>query len=281
MGRNALRIVCNPYNSQISYYFRNEKGLWTVLSGDSPLSRQYYTNTTMRERAKEIAEKIDEIYNRNNKGLDILLEGSKQSFDYFKVALEQFFPDQDIVCVLGVTKIAVLGKANIGKTCLIEGMENLQGYKYSIDATSEYLMYSDEGNLVEWYEIKGIDLGVENVENAYQTISRLAENGLATIVYCINASTGRLEDIEREFIQRIINENPSITILIALTMSIKTDVVNIKNEIERVTDQMKVIVTLAKDYEFDVVDEKTGEEKSIVKKSFGLDVLSKYIFERR
>ena len=55
MGRNAVRIVCNPYNNQISYYFMNEKGVWTVLSGDSPLSRQYYTNTTMKDRAKEIA----------------------------------------------------------------------------------------------------------------------------------------------------------------------------------------------------------------------------------
>ena len=56
MGRNSLKIVCDPNNNQISYYFKNEKGVWMVLSGDSPLSRQYYTDTTMKDRAKEIAE---------------------------------------------------------------------------------------------------------------------------------------------------------------------------------------------------------------------------------
>lgn len=281
MGRNALRIVCDPYNNQISYYFRNEKGVWTVLSGDSPLSRQYYTNTSMKERAKEIAEKIDEIYNRNNRGLDILFEGNTQSFDYINGAFSYYLSDKDIVCTMGVTKIAVVGKANVGKTCLIEGMENLQGYKYSVNRYPNYLLYSDDGNHAEWYEITGIDLGIENIEKAYHTVSGLIEKGLSAIVYCVNASTGRLEDVERDFVLKLIEENPSITVLIALTMSIKTDSRSMINEMEKITDQVKVIPTLAKDYEIEAVDENTGEEKNYTKKPFGLDVLSKYIFERR
>ncbi len=281
MKRNAIRIVCNPYNNQISYYFMNEKGVWTVLSGDSPLSRQYYTNTTMKDRAKEIAIKIDEVYNRNNRGLDVLFEGTTQSYDYIKGALEYYLPERDIVCSMGVTKIAVVGKANIGKTCLIEGMECLQGYKYSVNKFPDYLLYSDDGNHAEWYEINGIDLGLENVAKAYQTVTKLAENRLSAIVYCVSAATGRLEEVECDFVIKMIEEHPSITILLALTMCIKADYGSIVNEIEKMTNQIRVIPTLAKEYEIESTDEDTGEEKSYIKKTFGLDTLSKYIFERR
>ena len=60
MKRNSIRIVCNPYNNQIAYYFRNELGFWIVVSADSPLSRQFYTNTTIQERAEDIVIKIDD-----------------------------------------------------------------------------------------------------------------------------------------------------------------------------------------------------------------------------
>lgn len=281
MRRNAIKIVCNPYNNQISYYFMNEKGVWTVLSGDSPLSRQYYTHTTMKDRAKEIALKIDEVYNRNNRGLDILFEGTTQSYDYIKGACEYYLQDRDIVCSVGVTKIAVVGKTNVGKTCLIEGMESLQGYKYSVNKFPEYLLYSDEENHAEWYEINGIDLGIGNVKKAYKTVTKLTENGLSAIIYCMSATTGRLEEVERDFVIKMIEEYPSITILLALTMCIKADYRSIVNKIEKMTDQIRVIPTLAKEYEIESTDEDTGEEKSYIKKPFGLDTLSKYVFERR
>lgn len=86
---------------------------------DSPLSRQYYTNTFIKESAEEIAERIDEIYNWNNRGLDIGFEGTRQSFDYIKGAFDCYHRDRniDIVCIM-VTKIAVGEKMNVGKTCL-------------------------------------------------------------------------------------------------------------------------------------------------------------------
>ena len=81
MKRNALRIVCNPGTNRISYYFRNELGEWMILSGNSPLTRQFYTKTTIKERSKEIIEKIDEVYNRKNKGVDIYFEGNPNGFE--------------------------------------------------------------------------------------------------------------------------------------------------------------------------------------------------------
>lgn len=69
---------------------------------DSPLSRQYYTNTSMKERAREIAQRIAETYNWNNRGLDILFEGTKQSFDYIKGAFDCCHRDRNSVCIMGV-----------------------------------------------------------------------------------------------------------------------------------------------------------------------------------
>lgn len=280
MDRNALRVVCNPYDDHISYYFLNEKGIWTVLSSDSPLSRQHYTNATMKECANDIVQKIDEVYNRNNRGLDVFFEGTQLDYDLFLKAFNNCLPERDIKCSMGVTKIAVVGKINTGKTCLIEGMENLQKYKYSVEDFSEYFKYSDEGNHAEWYEVKGIELGIENVERAYKTVKSLAEDGLSAIVYCLNATFGRLENVEKNFLMRIVEEFPSITVLFALTMCINADSEDIISEFEKLADRIKVIPVLAKEYEIESIDD-NGEEKSFIKKPYGLDILSKYIFERR
>lgn len=281
MGRNALKIVCNPYNNEISYFFKNEKGVWTVLSSDSPLSRKYYTNTTLKDRGKEIVEIIDKIYNRNNKGLDILLEGTTQDYDYLKGAIDYFLPNKDIVCTMGITRIAVMGKTKAGKTCLIEGMEDLQGNKYTINVFPEYIQYCDERGHVEWYEINGIDFGVENLERSYQTISKLVEKDLSALIYCVNLTTGRLEEIEHSFLLRIIEEYPSITVLLALTMSIKANYCDVLTGIEKMTKKIKVIPVLAKEYEIELIDDDSANDKRYIKKPFGLETLSKYAFERR
>lgn len=281
MKRNALKIICNPYNDQISYYFRNEQGIWVVLSGNSPLSRQYYTNAVIKERVKDIVEKIDEIYNKKNKGLDILFEGSSIYFDCFKGAISYYLPDRDITCSMGVTKIAVVGKTNVGKSSLIEGMEEQQGYEYSVNEFPEYYMYSDEENHAEWYEIKGIDFEIGNVQKVYQTLDRLIRNGLSIVIYCVGATTGRLETAERDLINRILENHADVTVLIVLTIGIKKDVREFVDEIEKMTDQIRVVTTLAKEYEFEMEDEYTGETKYVTMKPYGLDTLSKYVFERR
>ena len=130
MKRNSIRVVCNPYTNKMSYYFKNEIGEWDVLSSNSPLSRQYYTNTSISERANEILTKIDEIYNRKNKGIDILFEGTSENYKRINEIVNSNFKGRDITCKLGTTRIAVVEKKAVGKTFLIEGMENLQGFKY-------------------------------------------------------------------------------------------------------------------------------------------------------
>lgn len=278
MKRNAIRVVCNPYTNKMSYYFKNEIGEWNVLSGSSPLSRQYYTNTTVVERGKEIVEKIDEIYNRKNKGVDILFEGTTDSFNSFVNEIEKNYSDRDICCTVGTTKIAVLGKKLVGKTTLIEGLEKLKGFKYSKTSKDNYIQYTDECNHAHWYEVEGIDLGMENVEKTFQTIADLSEEGLSAVIYCVSAITGRIEEIEKELISRIENSFAEIKVMVVLTMCYKDNIQETIDEIEKITNQAKLVVTLAKEYKTGLKD---NEGNAIMVEPFGLEWVSEYVFEGR
>ena len=276
MRRNTVRIVCNPYTNQISYHFKSEKGEWDVLSGNSPLSRQHYTNTTIQARGDEIVSKLDEIYNRKNKGLDVLFEGTSK--DYVCLcAFVNNVKNRDITCKLGTTKIAVLGKKSVGKTCLIEGLEDLSGYKYQTEAKQGYTVYSDECNHAKWYEIDGIDLGLDKVETAYASIKTLANEGLTAVIYCISACTGRIENAEKELIKKISEGFAQITVMVVLTMATKEDM-SVYDEIEKITNQVKIVPTLAKPYK---IAAKDREGNGIVIEPYGLEKLSQYIFEGR
>ena len=276
-----MRIICNPYGNQISYHFLNENGAWVVLSGDSPLSRQFFTNATMREKAGEIVRKIDEIYNRKNRGLDIYFEGVSEEYSYLLEAIRVYLPGRDISCKFGTTKIAVIGKAKTGKTTLVTAMEEMQKCKYTVKETPEYHLYKDEGNHAEWYEIKGIDLGIEAIEQAYRTTLTLIEHGVSILAYCVSANTKRLEEEERDLILRLIKNHPQITVLIVVTMAVKRNIEAFSDEIEKMTNQIKVVPTLACEFEMDLDDSLDEATKTVVIKPHGLEELAKYIFERR
>ncbi len=280
MKRNTLRIVCNPYTNQISYYFKNELDEWMVLSGNSPLSRQYYKNTTMQDRAESIVRKIDEIYNRKNRGIDILFEGTVDAFEAMEKAISNCLLGRDILCRLGTTKIAVLGKKSSGKTFLIEGLEDLNGYKYTKESKKGYTIYKDECNQAEWYEVDGIDLGLDEIKRASKIIKQLAKEGITTVIYCISATTGRIEDVEGKLIAQIEKEFAELKVMVALTMCFKDedDIKDTYDSIEKVTDQMKIVPTLAKAYKTAVKDD---NGKPIMIEPFGLEMVSKYVFEGR
>lgn len=274
MKRNAVRIVCNPYTNQISYFFRNELGEWLIFSGSSPLSRKYYTSTTIEERHKEIVEKLDEIYNRKNKGLDIFFEGTLLNYDYLAGAVKEYLAGRDVICKSQTTKIAVVGKASVGKTSLIEGIAHNQGYKYEVVKRNAYTLYNDIDNHTEWFEINGIDLGRNNVEKAYSTIKDLVSQGLSTVIYCVSGATGRIENIEKDFIIKLDHMFSSITVLVAMTMCYEEDVQTTIDEIEKVTKHMEVFPTLAKEYK---ARERARGNFSV--EPFGLKELCTFILE--
>lgn len=278
MKRNALRVVCNPYTNKMSYYFRNELGEWDVLSGNSPLSRQYFTNTSVEARAKDILSKIDEIYNRKNKGIDILFEGTAGNYRIILKTIKDFFPERNIECQLGTTKIAVVGKKSVGKSFLIEGLEDLQGFKYSKTKENGYLKYADECNHAEWYEVLGIDLGKDKVEKAFETVNNLSEDGLSAVIYCVSATSGRIEEIEKNLIKKIADSFTELKVMVVLTMSYREYIQETIDEIEKITDQIKMIPVLAKEYKT-VLKNENGEAITIA--PFGLEEVSMFVFEGR
>lgn len=193
MKRNKMRIVCNPYTHEMAYYLQNELGEWNALSADSPLSRQYYTKTTINDRVEKILGMTDAIYNRKNKGLDIIFEGTDQDFKCINKSLLRNFKDRDITCKLGITKIVVIGKIKSGKSYLIEGLEEFHKYKYYKEEYPDYVKYIDESyHHIIWYEVKGIDLGNGSIEKVSTTVSALVNEGVISIIYCIPATSGRI-----------------------------------------------------------------------------------------
>lgn len=278
MKRNVLKVVCNPCTNRISYYFKNEFGEWNVMSENSPLSRNYYTNSLIGERSEEILEKIDEIYNRKNKGVDIIFEGTRENYNHLLKVIEEKFDDRDIICKLGRTKIAVVGKKSVGKSFLIEGIESLQKIQYSRIKKNEYEKYVDEYNNAEWYEVSGIDFGKDKVETAFETVRKLSEDGLSTVIYCISATAGRIEEIEKNLIKRIADNFAELKVMIVLTMCYKEDIQEEIDEIEKITNQVKTIPVLAKGYKTGLKN-RNGEYKFI--DSFGLEEVSKFVFEGR
>ena len=277
--RNRIKIICAPYNdNHISYYFQNEAGAWVVCSSSSELSRNFYTHTSMAERAKEIVLKIDAVYNRKSNGVDIVFEGNTPDFNSLRNAIAAYLPGKDITCAFGTTKIAVTGKRSTGKTSLIEGMEAFQSLHYAVEKTESCLIYKDDCNHAVWYEIKGIDLGQDSIERTNRVVSSLVEEGLTNIVYCVNGRSERMEDAEKTFVRNLVSSYPQVSVMIVITQGI-TNCHNLVEDIERSIDQIKVVVTLAKEFETGLVDEQTG--KDIIKPVHGLSAMSQFIFERR
>lgn len=278
MGRNTLKIISNPYTKQLSYFFKNEMGEWDMLSSNSPLSRKYYTNTSIKERGYEILDAISDVYNRKNRGVDIVFEGTAKEYSYLVSEIKNTFMECNIACRLGTTKIAILGKCAVGKTSLIEGLEELQGYEFTREETEEYILYSDKVNNAQWYEIRGIDLGTEHVETAMKTIQMLAAEGLSAVIYCISAVAGKCEDIEKNMIMQLAEEYVDLKAMVALTQCFKDDDKMVADEIEKMASHIKVVQTLAKKYKTNMKD---GKGNLVEILPFGLKEISEYVFEGR
>ena len=266
--RNAVRIVCNPDTGSISYFFRNEMGEWMVLTGSSPLSRRYYTRTTIEERHKDIVEKLDEIYNRKNKGLDIFFEGTSANYNFIAGAVKKYLPGRDIVCKLKVTKIAVVGKKGSGKSTLIEGIAREKGDSFEIKASEKCKRYIDKNNNIEWIELRGI---------AFSAIQDLAREDLSTVIYCVSGDVGRIEDKEKEFIEKIRTSLSPVKVLTVLTKCYKEEVQKILDEIEKLTNHVEAFPVLAKEYK--ASEREHAMAASYVVAPFGLKELCAFVFE--
>ena len=177
-------------------------------------------------------------------------------------------------------QIQVCCKKASGKTTLIESLEDFKGFKYSKVEGNGFVVYSDECNHAQWYEIQGIDLGKDEIDKAYRTVKELSKEKLSVVIYCISSISGRIEDIERELIKRIADDFSELKVMIALTMCYKDEeeVQESIDEIEKITNQLKIVPVLAKGYTTAL---RGKDGNIIVIEPTGLDMLSQYVFEER
>ncbi|MBO4699916.1 hypothetical protein J5690_09985 [bacterium] len=268
MKKNSLKIVCDLANKRWVYYFKNEFDEWVNIPSESPLSSTAYTNTTMREGAKRILETADRIYNRKNRGLNIVFEGNSDELLCLKNSIKSDFSYRNISLIENsMMVIAVLGKSGAGKSVLIEELTK----SYQCDSklsTRDYSVYTDNKNHAQWYKVKGIDIGEGQVERAFSTLRNITNNGLSAVIYCVSNLYGKLEDLEIKSIKSFTSDFPKVRIVVALTQCYSEDSQITADKIERRCGY-KVIQIIAKDKPF----------KSEPIPVFGLDELSRYIFE--
>ncbi len=247
------------------------------------LIESYYFLPGLSRKMKNKRALIEEVIQTENLNPCVLLSINEGYGDFLHSKIDAgkervISGARTISCISSSKQIAIIGKKNSGKTSLIEGMAALQGYGYFVTEFPDYCIYRDEGRQTEWYEIKGIDIGMENIKKAKQVIRKIAETGLSVVIYCINATSERMEDAEKDFIHYIVESHPKVKVLVVLTMNIKKDVREFVNEIEKLSKRVRVVTTLAKKYEFEIEDSETGKKRDIILHPYGLDVLSKYIF---
>lgn len=281
MERNSIKIVCNPLNNEIIYSFKDENKEWHELSGYSPLSRQFYTKRSLQDSAADVLKKLNEIYNRKNRGLDIYFVGENSDFEFLESEIKRLFPDKDVRLIPGIYRIAVIGKEGSGKSTLIKGIEAQQRGHYIESVKEKYSQYIDTDNSTEWYTIEGLELGCDSCcQEILQEINELIRTGLSAVIYCISAKSSRIESMEIEFINEIKRSFPGIKLLVALTQCTmgEHEADSFTDIISKETNQCCVIPTLA--VACDIRTNKKADKPYRIE-SFGLDAVAKYIFEGR
>lgn len=266
MKRNCLKIVSNPANGTLAFY-KKSKDRWLLVPSTSDLSRKEYTETTIKEKASKIVAYINTVYNIGNQGVDIFFEGTQEDYQILVLTINSQFSGCNLQCMIQKTLVAVMGKCNCGKTVLIEELTKHKGSEYQKTIVDEILTYTDESGTTVWYEVPGIDLGIENVNAAKDKFEKLAEQGLTNLIYCLG--TSKLEPLEEELIACVQSKHPSIHILVALTQFMEEDSDVFVDQLSTQLNGVKVIPVLARDVKI----------RDGMISAYGINDVDSYIFE--
>lgn len=267
MKRNCLKIVSNPTNNTLAFYYKS-KDRWLLVPSTSDLSRKEYTEATIKDKASKIVSYINSVYNIGNQGVDVYFEGIQEDYQILIKTISEQFSNCNLQCIIQKALIAVVGQCRSGKTVLIEELNKHRGAQYRQTIVDGVQVYTDETGTTVWYEIPGIDIGLENVNAARSTFEKLAHQyGLTNLVYCLG--TSKLEPLEEELIAHVQNEHPSIHILVVLTQFKEEDSDVFVNQLSTQLNGVKVIPVLARDIRI----------RNGVIGAYGIDRVDRYIYE--
>lgn len=244
MKPNKIKIIQNSQTNTLSYQLQNEQMVWMPISNFSDLTKREYTKTSIQQSATEILSTIDMIYNIGSRGIKISFEGSDKDYQQLRKVVNELFSHKNITCEQQSIKVAIAGKCGSGKTTLIESLAQKQGIKYEMISQSEYQHYTNKSNPIEWFEINGIDLGMEYVEKAMHTVDQLSKHGITLFIYCFTSV--RVEAPELQFIQYVKDNYPEISLLGVFTKSVSDDDTIASEAISRMCG-IRVLPILAKE----------------------------------
>lgn len=264
---NQIKILSNPKNKTLSFYIKNEKKKWCLVSNYSELSRKKFTSANIFDVGENIINIIDCDYNLSGRGVDIRFEGPEDEYVYLQQCIISRFKERNITCNHAKTAIVVAGKIGSGKSTLIEEM-----CKYSCGNFSSALLDGCEKYTVHethtiWYEISGIDIGIENISAAQKTFDRLAEDGVTDFIYCLSGN--KIEKLEEDFIVYARSNYPSINILLLLTNYLDDKDDFFVEQLSSHLDDIKVIPILAK----------SRKTRNGIIEAYGLDDVNRCLFE--
>lgn len=175
----------------------------------------------------------------------------------------------NISCEHKKSRIVVAGKIKSGKTILIEEICKYNGLKVSKTIHDEYTLYENKDSNIKYYEVKGIDLGKEYINQYEKTMEKICSNGITVYIYCL--STNKIEAVEEKMIREIQNKYPNAKILVLLTSYVEDDASLMAERISRQIQGVKVIPVLAKEM----------RTRGGIIPAFGLDLVSQFIYGGR
>lgn len=145
----------------------------------------------------------------------------------------------------------LIGRTGSGKTTLIQRIFAQEKMKMTASKIQNtiFTLYSDDSNKFNLFDTPGLKLGDQR--ELFSALRKLVtEKSVNTLVYCVNLSFLRFEEIEGELIRSIRNEIPSLSIYVVLTNCCQPDsdeVQQMTKRIQGLTNYVPVIPVLAKD----------------------------------
>jgi hypothetical protein len=246
MDTNKIKINYNSSAQTAAYQFLSDNGQWVDVDKNSELSRKKYVTAIKDGRIVELLSIIDKTYNIDGCGVEIAFTGEKDAFSKIKDVIDDGFTAIFLSCT--ESKNVIVGKRNSGKTYLAEAIISYLGKKPRIEENDKYIKYFDPEDAVTLYEIKGIDLGLDNVDKAYEVLKSCIEDGAKTVFYCFQATTGKIENPEIDFIYRVEKSYPEISIVPVITACVDEGKGNeFAHKIVDEIGKKDVLITLAKE----------------------------------